>query len=161
MSFAFELSECRFGLRGMSPTRRDLLSESLSTRLDLMEAVLELAESSEDDWVFPSIATTDAVEGLRELNRLRNTVSHDNTMSERQAEAFYYETKGKVLSVLAETRALEETMMIRCLGSRGALTRLSCEVFSGFETERTIESLELPPRTPCRHSRVSPVSRPY
>lgn len=132
-------------LGNRAPARRDLLTDRLSTRLDLLEAVLEVAGRSEDAWGLTTVVTGHCVGQLRELNRLRNKVSHASTMSETQAEAFYYEKVDSVLAALREAGGLESARIIRCLGSRQTLATISCEVFAGFQGERTIEDLEFQP----------------
>ena len=126
------------------PSRRELLSDRLGLRLDLVEEVRRLAEDHSEPWLISAIASEDAVPRLRSLNQLRNRVSHTSTMAESHAESLYLENIDTVLAALDDARELENARFLRFLGTNANLAAARCEVFAGFQTERTIEDVELP-----------------
>ena len=65
-------------------------------------------------------------------------------MAESHAESLYLEKIDLVLAALSDAREFENARFLRFLGTRGSLAEARCEVFAGFQTERTIEDVELP-----------------
>lgn len=144
MLHALAIAECRFRKIQLSLplTFRNLLTDSISRRLENTEEIARQMLAAGIVPEFSAIATAQTIATMRDLNQSRNAFSHSAAQSEEQARDWVRECYEDVLNVLEDLDGLQSVQMVRYLNQPDGLT-LRCETFKGHGATKTIKSIAL------------------
>ncbi len=125
------------------PTKRpDLCSDSLATRIGLIEGVLHRARELGADLRVASLLSIDVLEEVRRLNVVRNCFSHESAKSEVQAKAIIEDAYPVVREILLDLRDMRDIDLIRIHSIRaGGIAEV--ERLNGHAQSRRIDELAL------------------
>ena len=93
--------------------RRDLLSDKLTVRIDLVEGVVRRADELGLDLQIASLLPIDVLGEVRRLNVVRNSFSHASAKSDVQAKAIIEEAYPLLREILLDLRDMQNIDLIR------------------------------------------------
>ena len=119
-----------------------MMSDSLAIKLGFVEAVIN-NDAGVGLLVISEIVSDEVTEGLRQLNRERNSIQHITALNASQAEARYDELLPYVKVVLYALRELRNVSFIRYRNSEATPKDLNCRKFDGHSLARVNYPLSL------------------
>lgn len=134
------LSGLQVGNQPLSYNR--MMSERLADKLGFVEAVIN-NDVGTGQLVMPEIVSGEVVEGLRQLNRDRNSIQHIAALNASQAAARFDELLPNVKAILYELRELRNVSFIQYRRSEPTPRDLICRKFDGHTLGRMNHSLYL------------------
>lgn len=147
--FALMIGEYRSRGLEMTGTRiksKQILSDSLSEKLSIIEQLIKLAIDKNHDLVCLNFISTNVVEKLRELNRVRNEFSHSSAKTDAQCRQLIETYEPDVLSVLRAIKEISNVVLIRYVSSNeGNALLFRHEDFKGSSLNRTFSSARIAP----------------
>ncbi len=129
-----------------------LFSDSLSDRLDLINALAEHLERTGDSPTILPVQAIEAVHDMRQLNRIRNEFSHIGALSEVQADNQYAEHIDEVMLLFERMEGLKDVLLLQFTSHSRDPLAPRFEVFRGESTTRTYEHI---PFTMDEHANAS------
>lgn len=139
------LSEARKPSNNRNLTMRDLYSDSLATKLDVVKAIFSEADLKKIDLQCRSLVSDDSLNTIRELNRVRNILAHGESVSEQESKRYFEENIEVVISVLESLEGLREVHMLRYKGQNESALEVRCEKFDGTRISYEIIPIQLKP----------------
>lgn len=125
---------------------KDLRSDRLSTRIGLLEGILENWRSAGVPAVLADLIPPGLPAELRRLNSVRNGFSHLGTLSDAQAIRLVEESRPILHQVLVDCLFLAETQLVRLIKvSPGSPPSAEVDSLNGNSTARRVRDLHLDP----------------
>ncbi|MES9899209.1 MAG: hypothetical protein ABW148_09315 [Sedimenticola sp.] len=134
------LSGLEVGNQPLSYNR--MMSDSLAIKLGFVEAVIN-QEGAADQLVVADIVSDAAIEGLRQLNRERNSIQHIAALTASEAVERFDKLLPEVEAVLYELRELRNVSFIRYRNSEATPRDLKCRKFDGHSLAKVNYPLQL------------------
>jgi len=134
------LSGLQVGNQPLSFNR--MMSDRLADKLGFVEAVVN-NDAGTGQLVVSEIVSIETIEGLRQLNRERNSIQHIAALNASQAEARFDELMSDVKTVLYELRELRHVSFIRYRNSEATPKDLNCRKFDGHSLAKVNYPLSL------------------
>ena len=119
-----------------------LMTDRLADKLGFVEAMVDLV-TDDPSLVIADIIPAAAIDGLRQLNRERNSIQHIAAMSASEAEQKFIELMPDVFSVLYQLRELRNVSFIRYRNSETTPKDLNCRKFDGHSLAKVNYPLQL------------------
>lgn len=113
-----------------SLTYNRMMSDRLADKLGFVEAVIN-NDADNGQLVMSDIVSSEVIEGLRQLNRVRNSIQHIAAFNASQAEERFEELLPDVKAVLYALRELRYVSFIRYRNSEATPKDLNCRKFDG------------------------------
>ena len=132
------LSGLQVGNQPLSYNR--MMSDSLAIKLGFVEAAIN-NDAGVGQLVMSEIVSDEVIEGLRQLNRERNSIQHITALNTSQAEARFDELLPDVKAVLYALRELRNVSFIQYRRSEPTPKDLNCRKFDGHTLGRMNYSL--------------------
>jgi hypothetical protein len=134
-SLQLPLKDIRVG-RNANLRMEHLLSDKISSRLDIMSNIVELAKNHGYDLMCFEMVNDEVVQKLRELNRVRNSFSHSGAISDQQARELFATYHDDVVAILQKVADLSNIVFMRYTGPGRAPLEYRFEEFIGHATTR-------------------------
>lgn len=123
---------------------RDLRSDKLSTRIGMIEGILESWRSAGVRAVLADLIPVGLPAELRRLNSVRNGFSHLGTLSDVQAARLVEENRPILRDVLVDCLFLAETQLVRLIRvTPGSPPSAEIESLNGHSNARRVRDLDL------------------
>lgn len=127
------LSGVQLGGQPLSLNR--LMSDSLAFKLGFVEAVVN-NDADVGQLVMSEIVSSDAIEGLRQLNQERNSIQHIAALNTSESEERFEQLLPDVKAVLYELREFRNVSFIQYRRSEPTPRDLKCRKFDGHTLGR-------------------------
>jgi hypothetical protein len=123
---------------GTTIKAKDLLSNSLDDKIEIISQLMDCAEANGYDLDCTQVIPRDAVERLRKFNRVRNDfIAHIAAKSHEQSRKLIDDYMEDMLALLYDLRGLQSVKLLRYVNSPGGPRNLRCEIFTGETNNRT------------------------
>lgn len=146
--FALVVGEARFlrvPLGNAQLTTKQLFSEKLATKLEVVEKILATGESNGYKFASRSLLPEGLVEKIKNLNSERNGFVHSQTPNDAEARQLYSLYIGDVLDVLNDLKGLQDVHLLRFRGHEDSVLSLRCEKFAGNRMVRVFNTIQVTP----------------
>ncbi len=147
--YALIVGEYRSRGLSMTGTRiksQQIISDSLNDKLSIIEQLIELAVDKSYELTCLNFISTEIVEKLRELNRIRNDFSHSSAKSNAQCKQLIEDHESEVFVILKEIKEISNVRLIRYIASDdGSHLSFRHEDFKGSSLNRTFANANIEP----------------
>jgi len=141
--YALIISEFRyfkFSMLGTTIKPKQIVSDSLDDRLSIIAQLVTLAIDEGYDLPCLNYISADAVEKLRELNRVRNKFSHSFAKTDSQCRQTISEYQSEVLAILQSISQIRNIVLARYISQEEDILSFRHEDFQGASLNRTLAS---------------------
>ncbi len=120
-----------------------LFSDSLSKRLDIIEALRQIGKKEGIELDLLNIVPDGVTKKLKRLNQRRNGFSHSSSMNNREALDLYKKCLALIYEIFEDLSELKHVGFYQFLTSQNDICTLNCLSFCGYEMENTIEEVKI------------------
>lgn len=138
-----EAISIRLPLGNNSLNMDKILSDKISTRLNVIDTILTIAKEKRIEFVSAHLIPDELIPNIKKLNRVRNEFSHNFTEDELRARETFQKYVGDVYTLLAKAAELSRVSIFRLGKDIEDYSKPRCLIFKGGNLHSSYDEINL------------------